>query len=313
MNPRWRGLLSGLIVAVLLASGCSRDAAPRVAAVVEGVKLPSSETEALIRTYLKSGGAKEDTAKTSRDDRDKTVARFVLLYQIKLALLDVLATQMGIPRAPVPREDLATQMMPAEAFQSAGLRPEDLIQSSEAGQLSKSMAEKLFPDVAVTDADLHQEYDRRAPLNNGAWRVTAQVASFTAADPARQFVTRVRQGQRFDEAASALGAVQTGNVDITPVSPLPKPVVDAVGQLHQGQVAEPIELKTGGWVCIVAKRRQDLPNLSFDDVREELTHFLRDQQRQSLFQDWFDKKLRTARIRVSRYYGSWNQEEATVR
>jgi hypothetical protein len=301
-----RRMLAGFVAAAALGSGCSAHGGPpTVAAVVEGVKIPASETEALIRSYRTSQEARKEVAEQASGIEDGSLEKFVLLYQIKLAFLDVLADRMSVPRAVGGAPELATQVDSPDT--------KDVIRSAVAGGLSKSMAEKLFPDVQANDADLRREYDRRAALNNGFWRVNAKVASFTAADPARQFVARVRQGQPFEPAGESLGGRQIGTVDITPVSPLPKPIVDAVEHLREGQMADPIELPTGTWACILAERRQDLPLVSFDEVRPELASYLVDQQRQVLFQDWFDKKLRAAHVRISGHYGSWDREKGTVR
>jgi hypothetical protein len=39
---------------------------------------------------------------------------------------------------------------------------------------------------------------------------------------------------------------------------------------------------------------------------------LADQRRQSLFHDWFDKQLRTARIRVDKHFGRWDAGRGVV-
>ena len=55
-------------------------------------------------------------------------------------------------------------------------------------------------------------------------------------------------------------------------------------------------------------RRRRPPRASRADKAAELV----DQQRQSLFQDWFDKQLRTARIRVDKHFGRWDAGRGVV-
>jgi len=294
-----------VVVAATLTAGCSGGRPPRVAAVVEGIPIASTETQSLLHAYMHSPAADKEAT-------SKTLVKFVLLYQIRLAYLHHLAEQAGIDPRPDPNDALTTQL-PLRAFQLAGLRPSDLTRSIEAGRLSKAMAEKLFPNVSVSDADLRREYDRRGALNGSSWRITAKVAEFTSADPARQLGSRVQRGEPFEQAATELGTLQAGTVDITPVSPLPRPVLDAVGKLPLAEVSAPIQVSANGWVSVLVEHREELPHLSFDQVRGELTSYLADQQRQALFQEWFDKKLHSARISVSRHYGRWDVQEGTVR
>jgi hypothetical protein len=106
------------VVLVTALAGCSRSSsAPDVAAVVEGTKIPAAQTEALLTTA--GSGAPLD------GDRKQSLTHFVLLYQIKHALLRHLAEGMNI------------------SVEARGLTPE-----AEAGRLSEAMARRLFPDVA---------------------------------------------------------------------------------------------------------------------------------------------------------------------
>ena len=110
--------LAALVVVAAVAAGCSgSSSAPDVAAVVEGTKIPAAQTEALLTTA--GSGAPID------GERKQTLTHFVLLYQIKHALLRHLAEGMNI------------------SVDAAGLTPE-----AEAGRLSEAMARRLFPDVA---------------------------------------------------------------------------------------------------------------------------------------------------------------------
>jgi predicted aminopeptidase len=60
------------------------------------------------------------------------------------------------------------------------------------------------------------------------------------------------------------------------------------------------------WACPFVEQRQDLPALSFDEVRADLARSLEDQKRQELFNTWFAKKLASARVRVAGAYGDWD-------
>lgn len=116
------------LVAVLLAgaalAGCGgKGGAPGVAARVEGTEIPSSQTEALLAGHLQNELAKAGSGGQELDgERKETLTHFVLLYQIKHALLRHLARGMNVAVEP-----------------GGNLSPE-----AEAGRLSHAMAERLF-------------------------------------------------------------------------------------------------------------------------------------------------------------------------
>ena len=130
-SPGRRWLLGGLVVVAVLAGGCSGSgAAPDVAALVEGTEIPASDTEALLDGHLKAEAAEEDSHGHESDgERAKSATRFVLLYQIKHALLRHLAEEMRVSV-------------------EAGGNPE-----AEAGRLSHATAQRLFPNVAAPDGE----------------------------------------------------------------------------------------------------------------------------------------------------------------
>ncbi|HEV8626480.1 MAG TPA: hypothetical protein VG034_18675 [Acidimicrobiia bacterium] len=127
-GPVRRKLQLALVAVALLAGGCSRSgASPEVAAVVEGTEIPAAQTEALLEVHLKNELAQAGADGHGVDGERKAIAtHFVLLYQIKHALLRHLAKGMNI------------------TVESNG----DLSPEAEAGRLSQAMAERLFPDVA---------------------------------------------------------------------------------------------------------------------------------------------------------------------
>src|SRR5205823_7383301 len=158
-------------------------------------------------------------------------------------------------------------------------------------------------EVTASDEALHKEFDGRKTSYQGSWHVVAKVASFDAAEKAGAVAPKVKAGQPFADAAPAAGAADVGSVDVTPLSPLPKPVLDAISRLHQGEVSAPIQATSGGWASIFVEQREELPALTFDHVRGELARAVADRQRQQLFDTWFNKKLRTAHIPGRAHYG----------
>ncbi len=144
---RWRRRLCGLVLVAAVTGGCSGSGgAPDVAAVVEGTKIPVVETEALLDGHLKAQAAEDaDHGHAVDGDRTRTVTRFVLLYQIKHALLRHLAREMNVSV-------------------DGAANPE-----AEAGRLSHAMAARLFPDIAAPEGE---------PADKAAEFIDAQRQSF---------------------------------------------------------------------------------------------------------------------------------------
>ena len=120
--------LCAIAVVVALGGGCSGSSrsAPDVAAIVEGTEIPAAETEALLDGHLKAESAQGDSGGHGLDeDRKETLTHFVLLFQIKHALLRHLARDMDV--SVDPGANLSTE--------------------AEAGRLSHAMAQRLFPEV----------------------------------------------------------------------------------------------------------------------------------------------------------------------
>lgn len=128
MKARRRHWLAGVVVtaiAVAPAGGCSGpDPSPDVAAIVEGTRIRADETEALLQDQIAKQA--DDQDHEFDGERKRTITSFVLLYQIRHALLRHLAREMQVA---------------VEPGGSPGIE-------AEAGRLSHAMAQWLFPDVA---------------------------------------------------------------------------------------------------------------------------------------------------------------------
>ncbi|HET9770094.1 MAG TPA: hypothetical protein VFS16_04335 [Acidimicrobiia bacterium] len=176
-RPSWRGRLCGLVLVAAVTAGCSgRGGSPDVAAVVEGTEISADETEALLDGHLKAQSAQDAGDGHAVDgDRTETLTRFVLLYQIKHALLRHLAREMNVSA-------------------DGGGNPE-----AEAGRLSHAMAERLFPDIAAPEG---------APAEKAGEFVDAQRQSlFTEWFDKQLRVAEVRVDEHFGRWDAERGVV----------------------------------------------------------------------------------------------------------
>jgi parvulin-like peptidyl-prolyl isomerase len=308
---RWRSAAAGVALAVL-AAGCGRGGPPKVAATVEGVAIPSDRVEHLTTQWISSQSNQAlNNAPGNQLDR-KQAAKQVLGFVIRSAFLEHLAAQMGVVDNPSAVETLAPEEVPSAEFEAAGWSKTDFAQALRDARLSKAIGEKVFAKVAVSDVELHQKYDRSAGFFHQTWRSQVRVAYFDALEPAKQLQARGVKADAFDAAAKELGAKQAGSVgEVTPVTPLPKPVLDAVAALAAGQVSDPVA-GGGGYLVAVADSREDRAAMTFEEARPELTKVLEDEQRQRLFYDWFTKRLGEANVKVSSHYGKWDRADQLV-
>jgi hypothetical protein len=301
--------LCAVVALTLLGGACSKGGKrPDAAAAVEGTKIASSETEAIVDAYLQRQHAQPMGEDAPRDQ----VAKWVLEYQIKLTYVEHLAATLGIPIEAESYFDAAADLIKPQNYGVIGQRREDFARELRAGRLSQAMARKLHPNVSISDTALQAEYERRAPLLDRAWKATAQVARFSTEEPATQVRQRAQPGEAFADAAKALGADEVVTVDINPVvAPLPAALLDAVGQLPPGGVSDAIPAG-GAWLVVRVERRQTVPRLTLEDLRPELTEFLAERERRDLFQEWFEKKFPEAAVKVSSYYGKWDAKLTQV-
>ena len=302
-----------LAVAVVVA-GCGSDGPPKVAATVSGVDVTSERVERLTSQWVKAQtaqAAQSGTPDAGQLDR-KVAAKQVLGFVIRSVFLEHMAGEMGIQDNPSALEALAPGQVPSAEFESAGWSRTDLEQSLRDARLSKAIGERVFPKVAVSDVELRQKYDRSKDFFNQRWQAQARVAYFDTIEPAKALKDRHLTGDAFDAAAKESGAKQAGSVGlVTPVTPLPQPVLDAVAGLAAGQTSDPVP-GGSGYLVVVADSREDKAPTTFEEAKPALLKVLEDEQRQKLFYDWFNKRLAEAPVKIASHYGKWDRDHQLV-
>jgi foldase protein PrsA len=295
--------------AVILGAGCSSGGhkPAEVAAVVDSTKVSAKEIESLTNEYLRSQAARELSEQVGRAE----VARLVLGFRIKNLVLIQTAKDMGVSLPADPLEAGFSVMAAEDSYRQAGFSERDLVEADRDGRLSKALAEKIFPQVPVADDEVRQTFEQQKQAFQQSWRVGADVGIFNSADAATRLRERVQGGEPFAQAAAALGAAHTGTVEVTPISPIPQPFIDALSKLRTGEISEPVAAGAS-WFVARVDRRDDFSARSFEEVKPEVTAFLADQKRQDLFTDWFVRKLRAAHVRVDEAYGKWDPSSGTV-
>jgi parvulin-like peptidyl-prolyl isomerase len=302
------------VALAVVAAGCGDDGPSKVAATVAGVDVTSERVERLTSQWVKSQTAQalQSGAPDAGQLDRKEAAKQVLGFVIRSVFLEHMAGEMGIQDNPSALESLAPEQVPTAEFESAGWSKTDLEQSLRDARLSKAIGEKVFPKVAVSDVELRQKYDRSKDFFNQTWQTQARVAYFDTPEPAKTLKERRLVGEAFDAAAKELGAKQAGSLGlVTPLTPLPQPVLDAVAGLASGQTSDPVGAGSG-YLVVVADNREDRAPVTFEEAKPALVKVLEDEQRQKLFFDWFNKRLAEAPVKISSHYGKWDRDHQLV-
>lgn len=301
-----RPLMVFIAVAGFLA-GCSNDAGlPEVSAVVEGTDIPTADTEELVDAYLaRESDAPERPARL-------LVARLVLGYQIQLTLLEHLAEARGIKSRSSARFDDAVSAVDPTTFEAVGMRSEDFVRTLRAAELGEAIAEDEFPDVDISESQVATEYEKRKRTFSRSYQAKVTIAQFSAEAQAGAVQGKVAAGETFKEAAMSLGALQIDELDVNPfVDEVPADLLDAIEAAEVGSVTPAVEVASG-WLSVLVSARDEQPEPTLEDLRDELTDLLAKVERLTLFDEWFDKQFQQADIKVDGYYGDWDADTQTV-
>jgi hypothetical protein len=319
-RPLRRRALTSLVALTLLtgAIGCrGKTEQPEVAASVNGVTVPSADVERLTAQYLaaSAGAAGERLAAGAPlEPLDKKVGRrYVLEYLIRLTLLKQLAQDNGVPVEPDGLLDKAVGVAPDSEFTQSAYTREDLRNGLMAGNVSKNLAEKLFPDVAVSDGDVEKHWETVKERFRAGWSATIRAAFLPNRAAAEELRRQVLAGAPFDETATGLGAAKAGSMGrvTSGTEELSLELRNVIGTLRAGELSPPAQA-ADGYLVFLCEEREDTPERSLADVRALVLAAAQDQKRQRLFADWLHERAKKAAVKVASFYGKWNSERGSV-
>jgi hypothetical protein len=314
-----RGAVVGAVVLTLALSGCGKSSPPKIAATVEGTQITSEQVDALYKAFSNTESGAEDLAGADGTKVDpKDVRATALSYRIKIAFIEYLAQREGVQ---VPSDDsqdaLYQGLADVGSLKFAGYQPDDLKIAAHMEAVSKAIAAKLLPDPTVAQQDLEDAFKDSKELVGKSFRATTDIAFMDGPDSAAQLKQALDAGTDFTKATDALGgatlAAQT--VDINPISPIQADLIEAVRKLDPGKTADPIKYDVGDvpvYVVLHQQKRKDLPALTLDQAKPELTKIVAEHKQFEVFQDWLKKQFLAAHITVNSYYGKWDPNYQAV-
>lgn len=309
-------LLLAVVVAALGAVSCGAEeetGQPEVAAVVEGREILAVEVDALTDRYLAAPATSGQTGSTIPPLERTVTLRFVLNYLIRLTMLEVVAAEFELEVAIDPELELALEAVSPEEFARSNVTADDLRVAERAGDISRRVALALFPEVAIAEDEVRRIYEQESYRYESGWSATVHTAFFGSLAAAEQLRGATRDGASFLETAQALGALESGSMGtVTSTSPLPPDILEEIGSLGAGDVSETIQASIG-WLLFFVESREEVGETPYDEARRQIMEVLADQERQRLFDEWFQERLTMADVEVHRSYGRWNAQSGSVR
>jgi hypothetical protein len=310
-------VVAASLAAALTATGCGKSKPPATAAEVNGTTVPSADVERLTTQYISASAG--STGQTLPEGAPltplarKTGRRYVLEYLVRLTLLKQLAQDNGVAAEPDNLLDKAVGVAPDSEFAHSAYTREDLRNGLLAGNVSKKLAEKLFPHVAVSDSDVEKHWETVKDRFKAGWSSTIRAAFLPTKAAAESLRQKVTAGAPFDDTATALGAAKAGSMgQVSSASEELSPdLKNLIGTLHKGELSPPAQA-ADGYLVFLCEQREDTPERSLADVRGQVLAAAQDQKRQRLFADWLDEREKKAAVKVASYYGKWNRDRGSV-
>lgn len=301
MDSRKRVALVGAALGLALAA-CGRSPG-KVAATVEGSRIPAARVEKLAKGWLDSPQMQNEAMRAVLTPQ--RVRQMALLQLVRMTYLEKVARQYGVSLSSPAIEHAAATAVPPDELHNLGWESANFQEALQASQLSRQVAERVFPTVTVAGGGVHGYFTEHPELFRASWKAAAQMAFFRDGDKASRYAAAASPGENFVTAARAAGADEATDVEsVAPDSGLPDVLLERVKTTPQGTVAQPLKVDTGFWVVAVTKRA-DLPAQTFDEARPSIEKHLIDQQRQELFSNWLDKQVKSANVSVAKHYGKW--------
>ncbi|MBA3742353.1 peptidyl-prolyl cis-trans isomerase [Sporichthya sp.] len=305
--------VAGALALTLALSGCGGGGgAPAIAANVEGIEITSAQVDELFKIFENT-----DTGQADLQGVDgvkaapEQIRRTALSYRIKIAFVEFLAKREGAQVSDSADEnEVYDELAEIGSLKFAGYKGEDLQVAARIEKISKAIAAKLLPEVSVSREELQAAYDARPEIVGASFRATTGIAFMDSPESAAALRKALAKGTDFKTATDALsGTVGADTVDINPITPIQAEIVEQVRKLEPGESSEPTRYDLGDvtvYTVLYQVKRKDLPALTLEDAKPELTQIVVDSKRFQVFDDWLRKQYLAANITVDKYYGKWD-------
>jgi parvulin-like peptidyl-prolyl isomerase len=319
-----RGFLVALVT--LLAAPACGDLLDPAAAVVYGDKIPIEDVQRKLDAYVESAGFEQLAAQGDAGALKREFEQGRLSDLIMRAVLTPAAEERGIEITDEIVRERIDELVDAEfggivadyeeALKEQGLTKAQFEEIMYDRLLSDSLRADVVADAEPDEDDLRAYYDE----HEADFRTTrAQHILVEDQDLATQLAARLQTAS--EERVEALfaklarehstdpSAKRTGgDLGFQPPGTFVEPFENALVQLDEGEVSEPVQSEFGWHVIRVSARR----TASFEEVRAQIQSQLTGSAQDDAWNEFLDGLFEEADVEVNPRYGVFDEELGRV-
>jgi foldase protein PrsA len=305
-------LLIGL--AALVLSGCGNLLEP-AAAVVNDEKITIDQIEDSVDTFRNMEKFDQLVGQGDVDAVLRQYEQGQLATLVRRLVLEPEAEELGIEvteddveeQIEAIKADFPTQGAFEEALAEQGLVPSQLPDLVHDRLLEEALRAEVTKDAGATEEELMAEYEARIDEFEETHTAHILVDSQTVAQEISDQLNSAPPGkvdERFADLAEkqstdTQSAEQGGDLGYTRPGQFVPEFEDAVAEMDEGEISDPVETEFGFHVIRLIDRR----TVPFEDVRDELDQEISGAAQDEAWQAWIEEAYEDADVRVNPRFG----------
>jgi peptidyl-prolyl cis-trans isomerase C len=318
-RPARGALLAALLVAMFLATGCSRNSGfakmdDKTLADVDGVRIAVEDlNDRYGRLEKELGNPPKGKA------AENAVKRAIVKELVDRALLLAEAKRRGLTVTREEIEQEKTRLWSGlepdefkEAMAEAHVTPDRLEEKIRQELLVSRLTGSIVADGAVSDAEAAAYYAKNKDRFFTQEAVRARQIIVGTEDDARQARRRVLAGEKFEEVAADLSqspdVKKGGDLGFFQKGEMPKAIEDVAFALNPGQVSQVIESPYGYHVIRVEERKPPRQR-ELSEVRGEIVEAVLTEKREERYRAYLGELSLKARVKYNRKYEEFIREK----
>lgn len=313
-----------LIVAALVALPACGNLLDPAAAVVDGEKITFEEVREGTAGFEASPRFQELAQEQDADRIRRQSEQGYLSMIVKRRVLEPRAEELGVEvtdqqvdeRLEAVKQELGSEEDYQRELEQQGYTEEDVRVILHVQLLEETLRDQVAADVAPTEAELQEAFEEN---QEQAVQTRAQHILVEGRGLAQRLANRLHQAgdnqveQLFERLArqhsTDPGSAQDGG-DLgfsRPGSFVPE-FEQAMEELDEGEVSDPVQTDFGWHVIRVVERRE----LTLDDVRDEITGELLGPLQEEAWGEWLEEAYEEADVRVNPRYGELDPHTGNI-
>ena len=303
-----------LCTAALAFGGCGNLLEP-AAAVVNDEKITIDQIEDTVDTFREMENFDQLVGQGDSDAVIRQYEQGQLATLVRREVLEPEAAALGIEitddevdeQIEAIKADFPTQGAFEEALAEQGLAPSQLPDLVHDRLLEEALREEVTQDAGATEEELMAEYEARidefaethtAHILVDAETVAQEISNqLNAAPPGKvdDLFAKLAEEQSTDTQSARQG----GDLGYTRPGQFVAEYEDAVADMDEGEISDPVETEFGFHVIRLIDRR----TVPFDEVRAELDQEISGAAKDEAWQAWIEEAYENADVRVNPRFG----------